>query len=277
MYRKPSPWSQVLRYAPLWQPLTDFWARTTKWPVVGKYFRWILNEDHYDVTFVPINEELEGSQSTVVPKQVVEEIIKRSCHRVVLKACLCRMGCGCNDYPMGLGCIFLGDSTKNIDPTLGKHVSVEEALAHMDKCLDAGLIPQIGRVDADPLMAGVGKMESWDRFLTLCFCCTCCCIAMRNWPRWADEVKERMHRLEGLSIEVTDECNGCGKCMKSCFTDAIIIKDKLAQIGDDCKGCGLCVDACPKHAIKIEVKDGDRMVSAAYQRIESYADIVSET
>jgi ferredoxin len=277
MFGKPTTWTFVRKFFPVWQPLTDFWRKTTGWPVLGKYARMMHNEEHYDVTFIPINKEFEGEESTILPKQVVSDIIKKSCHRVVLKACLCRVSCGCDNHPMDWGCIFLGEATKTTDPTMGKHVSVEEALEHMDRCIDSGLIPQIGRVDADPFMLGVDP-GNWDHFLTLCFCCPCCCVAMRDWKNWAPEVKDRMHGLEGLSIEVTDECNGCGICTEKCFTQAITVKDDIACINlDDCKGCGICAEVCPCDAIEIKVSDGDKLLQEAMKRIESYADIVSET
>ena len=265
-------WRTLLWAAYIWQPVTDFWAKTTAWPVVGKLSGWIVNRKHYDVTFIPINQELEDDGSTVVPKQVVEEMIRRSCHRVILPICLCRVGCRCQDYPMEIGCIFLGEGAKQIDPSIGKAVSVEEALKHMERSIAAGLIPQIGRVDPDPLMLGV-KIKDWRRFLTLCFCCTCCCIAMRNMPSWDPDMRGRMHRLEGLSIEVSDDCDGCGKCTRSCFADAISIDGEKARIGDACKGCGICASVCPQDAIKVGVIDGSLLLVDAFRRIESYADI----
>ncbi|MEW6555133.1 MAG: 4Fe-4S binding protein [Actinomycetota bacterium] len=265
-------WRTFMAAALIWQPVTDLWAKTTAWPVIGRLTGWIVNRDHYDVTFIPINEGLAADGSTVLPKQVVEEMIRRSCHRVILPICLCRMGCRCQDYPMEIGCIFLGEGARQIDPSIGRAVSVEEALEHLERSIAAGLVPQIGRVDPDPLWLGV-RMKDWDHFLTLCFCCTCCCIAMRNQLSWYQDMRDRMHRLEGLSIEISDDCDGCGKCAKRCFAQAITIEDRKARIGEACKGCGLCVEVCPRDAISISVIDGERMLSEAFRRIESYADI----
>lgn len=265
-------WRTMLWAISIWQPVTDLWAKSTAWPVVGKLLGWLVNRDHYDVTFVPINEELEAEGSTVVPRQLVEEMIRRSCHRVILPLCMCRVGCRCERFPMEIGCIFMGEGAKQIDPSIGRAVSVEEALEHMERSIAAGLIPQIGRVDPDPFMLGV-RMKDWSRFLTLCFCCTCCCIAMRNQLSWDPDVRSRMHRLEGLSIEVSEECDGCGKCARQCFAGAIAVEGDRARIGADCKGCGLCVEACPRHAISISVADGGRMLEEAFRRIESYADV----
>ncbi len=259
---------------PLWQPLTDFWSKTTKWSWVGKYlfFGWLFND--YEVTFIPINKELEEEESTVIPKQIIADVIRRSSHRVILPVCLCRIGCRCEHHSMGIGCIFLGEATKQMDPSLGKPVSVEEALEHLDKAVDEGLIPQIGKVDPDAFWSGV-KMKDWDRFLTLCFCCTCCCIAMRNMPRWSEDMKDRMRSLDGLKIEVTDKCNGCGKCIKKCFTRSIELNgDQVGINHDTCKGCGICADKCPQDAIDISVSDGDKMLEVIYKRIESYGDII---
>ncbi len=259
-------WRKLLWLIPLWQPVTDFWARTTAWPVLGRPLRHILTEEHYDVTFVPINEDIDAGDSTVLPRQVVEEVIRQAGHRVILPVCLCRIGCRCVDYPMEIGCIFMGEGARDIHPSVGRAASVEESLEHLERAISYGLIPQIGKVDPDPLMLGVKDRR---RFLTLCFCCTCCCIAMRNMPRWAPQVKERMHRLPGLRIEVGEECDGCGLCADSCFASAIAIRGGRAFIEDGCKGCGLCVEACRRGALRVVVEDGGRMLEEALRRIKS--------
>ncbi len=86
----PRNWKTFLKVAAVWQPVTDFWTRTTAWPVLGKLTGWIVNRDHYEVTLVPVNRELEES-STVVPWQLVAEMIRRSSHRVIIPLCMCRL------------------------------------------------------------------------------------------------------------------------------------------------------------------------------------------
>jgi ferredoxin len=267
---KPTKWGRFTWGIPLWRPFTDRWSRTTAWPVIGKLSGWILGNNHYDVTYVPINAELEAAESTVIPRQVVEEMVKKACHRVQLPLCLCRTGCRCEHFPLEIGCIFMGESAKHIDPSMGRSLTVEEALDHVQRAIDAGLILQIGKVDPDPLMLG---LRDWKHFLTLCFCCPCCCIAMRNMPRWDTSIKDRMHKLEGLRIEVSDECNGCGTCVEACFAAAITVEGERAVIGADCKGCGICASRCPRKAIEISVEDGGRMLAEALRRIESFSDV----
>lgn len=277
--RKTSTWNLTWGYLfmkwPRWRSMIDFWRNSSRWGLIWKYlfFGWLLNE--YEVTFIPINEELENPESVVVPKQIVADIIRRSSHRIILPICICRVGYECKDYNHGIGCIFIGEATLQTDPRLAKQATVDEALAHLEMAVDNGLIPQIGKVDPDAFWIGV-NMNDWNRFLTLCFCCSCCCIAMREQPSWPQFMKDGMCKMEGLSITINDQCNGCNKCVKKCFTNAISVDNDIAIINHElCKGCGICADHCPQKAISISVKDGNKMIDVMYQRIESYGDFIS--
>ena len=74
------------------------------WPVTGKYVGWPFNEDHYDITSIPVNKRLEDDKdSTVVAKQMAAETIRRSGHRVIISRRLCRTACCCKDNPMETG------------------------------------------------------------------------------------------------------------------------------------------------------------------------------
>ena len=59
-----------------------------------------------------------------------------------------------------------------------------------------------------------------------------------------------------MSITVdAAKCNGCTLCVKSCPTNAIEVKDKLATITiESCTMCGACVSSCRMRAITIEVE-----------------------
>ncbi len=269
-------YSTMLWAAPIWRPITDFWRKSSAAGFIWKYmlFGWLF--DPYEVTFIPVNEELNKTESVVIPKQVIQDIIRKTSHRAILPSCICRVGCGCENHDMSIGCIFLGEATKQMDPSLGKPSTVDEALKHLDRAIDNGLIPQIGKVDPDAFWSGV-EMKDWDKFLTLCLCCSCCCIAMRKGKHydWVPEVRAKMKKMEGVEINIDDNCNGCGNCEDKCFTEAISISNKQASIDyDKCKLCGICADHCPKKAITVTVTDEEEMLKVIYGRVESYGDII---
>jgi len=60
-------------------------------------------------------------------------------------------------------------------------------------------------------------------------------------------------------LEVTDDCTGCGICVKTCPFGAILVIDGKAVVQDACTLCGACVQVCPFKALilhrKVEEKD----------------------
>ena len=52
-----------------------------------------------------------------------------------------------------------------------------------------------------------------------------------------------------------DECAGCGVCVDTCKTAAIIQDDdKFRVLKEKCTECGDCSDACPVGCIALEEK-----------------------
>ncbi|MBQ3046527.1 MAG: Coenzyme F420 hydrogenase/dehydrogenase, beta subunit C-terminal domain [Clostridia bacterium] len=69
-----------------------------------------------------------------------------------------------------------------------------------------------------------------------------------------------------LSNITTDDCCGCGACVKACPTNAINYKENKygflypCIVEDKCVGCGKCVKVCP--IINVNLKQGIRAYSA---------------
>jgi UDP-glucose 4-epimerase len=267
---KSTRWGDYLWTTPVWRAMTDGAARISNLPVLGDFFLKILGHDpeHYEVTLIPTNKCLEDQGTSIVPVDLLREYIRRSSHRVILHQCPCRQGNGCQDYPRDLGCLYLGEATKDLDPSFGKHATVDEALAHVERALAAGLMMGIpGQVDLDCLYLGC---QPASHFSTVCFCCQCCCVVGRNGHIWSPKVKNLWHKLEGISIEVTDDCVGCEECLDKCFVAALSMEDGKARINQElCKGCGVCVDNCPTNAISIKITDEKKMRECAVQRVEN--------
>ena len=258
-------------------PSRFLFARATRVPVVGSIFdRWLFEGD--DVIILPhdravqtirVDQPLDPADEIVLPSQVVEHFIEQANVHWIMNACICRDANQCEDYPIELGCLFLGEAALGINPRLGRRVTKEEALAHVRRCREAGLVHLIGRNKLDTVWLGIGP---GDRLLTICNCCPCCCL-WRVLPDVAPRISAKVTRMDGVLVTVGDRCVGCGTCTQGvCFVDAIHLVDGRAVISDACRGCGRCVDVCPEQAIEITV-DGGQFVEAAIGRISPLVDV----
>jgi ferredoxin len=232
-------------------------ARATRLPVLGTLMeRWFFDADRLFYLprdgVVPVHEAIAPVEETPLPSRLVEGLIDRASTLWVMDRCLCRDANGCRDYPVDLGCLFLGEAAAGINPALGHPVSREEALAHLRRCREAGLVHMVGRNKLDTLWLGVGPGS---RLLTVCHCCPCCCL-WRVLPYLAPQIGDKMTAMPGLSVQVGPGCTGCGACASVCFVDAVAVVDGRAVIGEACRGCGRCAEACPLGAIEVVVDDG---------------------
>jgi len=98
---------------------------------------------------VQMDQPLDNLGEMVLPSQVVEHFIEKANYHWIMDWCICRRSTKCEDYPIELGCLFLGEATLKIDPRLGHRATKQEALEHVQKCRDAGLVHLIGRNKLD--------------------------------------------------------------------------------------------------------------------------------
>jgi ferredoxin len=248
-------------------------ARATRVPIVGGLINRLLFDG--DRIFylpkdrlIPVGERVPPQVDMVLPSQVVEHFIEQAGTRWVMNTCICREAHRCRDYPVDLGCLFLGQAAAGINPKLGRPVTKEEALDHVRRCREAGLVHMIGRNKLDTVWLGVGPGT---HLLTICNCCPCCCL-WQMLPHLAPEIGRRVTRMPGVSVAVTERCIGCGTCTKVCFVKAIHVEDGRAFIGDACRGCGRCVEACPQKAIELSV-DYSQAVAQSIARIAPLVDV----
>jgi len=163
---------------------------------------------------------------------------------------------------------MMGDSAMQIPEKMRREVGVEEAKAHVKKAVEAGLIPITGkaRIDNDIFM-----IPDEGKLLTVCLCCECCCITRFSRYGTQESLESIHHPVEGLSVEVTDACIGCGACVSSCYLNAIEMAGQKAEIGNLCRVCGRCAMHCPQDAIKLKL-DNPNAIEDVVQRIESVVD-----
>ncbi len=62
-------------------------------------------------------------------------------------------------------------------------------------------------------------------------------------------------------LEVTEDCTGCGICVKTCPFGAILVVDGKAVVQDNCTLCSACVQVCPFDALVLERKVEEKDLS----------------
>lgn len=272
MSRRPNWWLWIL--AKIW-PLTWISARATGWPVVGGLVAAsalpLFSKKNLAVSYIPINEHLEGVPSSYLPREIVRDLIERSSHRVIIERCTCREARECSEHPVALGCTLLGEGTREIDPRIARHVSTAEALAHLDRTLADGLTPMVGRVKLDNFIWGV---RDRGKLLTICHCCRCCCTIFASGKHLPDEAKRSLIALDGVSFTIDHErCTLCGDCVRDCFMGALSIYGGIVtRDAALCKACGRCATVCPTGATTGVVTDRRAAVRSLSGRLAGVVD-----
>jgi len=251
-------------------------ARLTKLPLVGELVDYLVFRGD-DMVILPkdqiiqVNAPLDPPESTIIPSQVVEHFINQANYHWVMDFCICREGDNCQDYPHQLGCLFLGEPVLKINSKLGHLVSKEEALEHVRRCREAGLVHTIGRNRLDSIWLGTSPVEG---LMTICSCCPCCCL----WGLVTDltpSISSKLTSMPGVEVKVSDDCQGCGTCAQGiCFVNAIQVKNGKAEISLECRGCGRCVEVCPENAIILTI-EGEKNIQQAIDRLDELVDKAS--
>jgi len=233
------------------------------------------NYGHY----IPMNLPMGDFESVVVPYKVFEYFINKASN-IILRTCPCRERWDCQDHDISLGCIFMGDDTKNmaLSPEEGHVATKEQALEHVRKAIDNGLVPILGRNVAEA-EGGHGIVDT-GKFLAGCFCCECCCLGVktRQYGVYASMAGEGGGSMEGWKLKIDREkCVGCGTCVEECpFNFRKVVDGKAAVDPDQCVGCGRCIKVCPEGAISIEIEDPD-YIEKYISKIESIVDVTDQT
>jgi ferredoxin len=240
-------------------PSIKFIAKLTNLPLLGKIFDMLLFKED-DIIYLPkdsvieLNQTLNAPEDYAVPSEILRYFIEKANYHWIMDFCICRASMKCEDYPIELGCLFLGKGVLDINPKLGRMVSKEEALEHLKKCKEAGLVHMIGRNLLDKQWLGV---DDGSKLLSICNCCPCCCL-WRVAPILDTKIGSKIKKIPGVEVSVNQNCVGCGDCTDDiCFVDAIYIESQKAHITEECRGCGRCVQVCPNDAIELTIHNKD--------------------
>jgi ferredoxin len=251
-----------------------FVAKMTRLPILGGIIDGLLFAND-DIIYIPQDGSMEVNRSFdepvgfVLPSQVVEYFISKANYHWIMDKCICRESAKCKHYPRSLGCLFLGEAAMKIDPRLGHPATKEQALNHVRKCREAGLVQIVGRNKLDAVWLDVSP---GNKLLTICNCCPCCCL-WKMLPDLSGKISSKVTKMPGIEVRVTQRCVGCGTCTKDiCFVKAIKVENSHAVVSEECRGCGRCVVACPNHAIEILISDA-LYIEKSIKRISNAVDI----
>ncbi|MBA4367520.1 MAG: hypothetical protein C0403_07765 [Desulfobacterium sp.] len=229
----------------------------------------IFNPEKTNYSVIPINQNIEGAENMALPIEIIDRLIEKSGTRVIMKKCICRHNYDCSNYPDDVACLFLGESALETPKNWQIIADKDQARQHARKAVSLGLVPMVGKIRFDSDTLGIvdrGKL------MTICFCCECCCLGRFMAPLPAHLMDRLQHPVEGMTIEVTDQCIGCGECIDTCYLKAIEIVNGRAVKKDICRLCGRCAARCRQRAIKIRLENPD-VVDDVVTRLLSVVEI----
>jgi UDP-glucose 4-epimerase len=249
----------------------------TRLPIFRDIIQKWYDPETADGSYIPINVSLGTFDEKILPLKVLEYFIKKAEYRLLCHSCGCRVYNQCQDHDQTIGCLYLGADTVEVNkvfpkitPERSHFATEEEAIDHIKKAYDNGLVPVIGKLKWDAEAMGVPDRG---HFMTVCFCCPCCCITGKRMYG-TTELQNTIQRMEGIKVKVDESlCVGCGECLEVCTFNGMEMEEGNAHVNQDyCLGCGRCERVCSNSAIKITL-DNPTRIEELIRRIEASVDV----
>ena len=245
----------------------------SKIPIFRKVIEKLYEPEKNEGSYIPINTTLGTFDNQTLPQKLIDHFIDKTNCIYIQSICGCRAYHDCQDHEKSIGCMYLGDDVKNLKhpPEKGRFITREEAKKTVKKAIENGLVPTFGRFSFESTSLNV---EDTGHFMSMCFCCSCCCVNGKMMQNSTTSLHGGFKRMEGLTVEVDPElCVGCGACMDVCvFVGRDIINGKAVIDQERCLGCGRCEQVCPNGAINITLDDPKRL-DELIERLESSVDV----
>ena len=197
------------------------------------------------------------AQGVVLPIDMMKRAVRESEYRAIVTECLCRTSYDCKTYPHDHGCLFIGGGARAVvKQRMGREASVEEALAHIDKGAELGLIGQALWIEVERFLLGIKREKDVAHWLEMCFCCPCCCGTFKLSRATAQpDIRNRFQSVGWKAVVDDALCVHCGLCVKHCPITVLRMDDDALSIDEQaCLGCGFCAKACPKEAIALQLR-----------------------
>ena len=203
---------------------------------------------------VPAYKSIQDSPE-ILPPEDAREIVRVQ-PLITVVSCSCRkhmkmIGNPCHKSDADANCLQFAKSAEySLSRGHGRRISVDEAIAILDKNEEDGLVHQ---------WMNHAKIEAAQPY-ALCSCCRCCCTVwhyadIRQVPN--DEVFAKSRYEARVDPEL---CNGCQDCIDRCQFDAIEMQKvegskRLKAVVDPekCWGCGVCTLVCEPEALNMHL------------------------
>lgn len=163
--------------------------------------------------------------------------------------CYCRhkmshIGRAC-EAPMEICLTFGSTAASLVRHGFAHRIDAAEALDRLHQARERGLVQFGENVRRQPAF--------------ICNCCGCCCEALLAHRRYG--FLKPVHTTGFVPAVDTSRCNGCGKCVTACPTEALSVvsahdpqaprKRTVRFEPDACLGCGVCVPSCRPGALRV--------------------------
>lgn len=201
------------------------------------------------VVTIPVGAAIK-SNPAVVPFDAARRLVDSASYIAVTDVCFCRESHSCRDYPVGLGCLFLGQGARKIGLHGRVHpITKEDAVAHLERARTLGLITNVIWSTTEFHAIGADPRST----VELCSCCPCCCLAFKTR-------KASRAFIDGIAgfgisrvVKPVEDCTRCTNCVHVCPFGAITVDIHRGPYIDPglCKGCGRCETICRPGVLKI--------------------------
>lgn len=124
---------------------------------------------------------------------------------------MCRESHDCKDYPVDLGCLFLGEGARTLHYKGARELTKDEALDRLERAKRRGLVNNIIWSRGELKLLGADEK----RTIELCSCCPCCCLMFKT----RDASKAFTDGFKGFGVckvVDADECTHCTNCEQAC-------------------------------------------------------------